>query len=183
MRRLLWLLPVVALFAGVGVTLFRSGPGTVGRPAPGFELPALDGPSISLSDLRDKPVVLNFWASWCDPCRDEAPELARSARELGAVATFLGVNILDGRAEALAYVDEFEIPYESVRDARGVVAKRYGVTGVPETVFIDARGDVAGRYVGAFTEGQLERLVRELIALEPGRTLDITGRGESRPVP
>jgi hypothetical protein len=97
--------------------------------------------------------------------------------------TFLGVNILDGRSEALAYIDEFKTPYPSVRDSRGIVAKRYLVTGAPETVFIDRRGNVVGKYIGAFESGQLEPLVRELIELRPGELLTIVGRGETRPVP
>lgn len=183
MRRLIWVLPLVAVFVATGIALFRSAPGDVGRPAPDFALPSLDGGTVELSRLRGKPVVLNFWASWCDPCRDEAPELARTARKLGRPVHFLGVNILDGREEALDYVGEFRVPYESARDARGVVAKRYKVTGVPETVFIDARGTIVGKYIGAFREGQLAELVRRLIALSPGDMLVITGRGETRPVP
>ena len=184
MRRLLWLVPVIAVLALGGLALFRSRPqAELGGPAPLFELPRLDADQrLALANLRGKPVVLNFWASWCAPCREEAPELARAARRLSGLATFVGINILDGREEALSYVTRYEVPYPSVRDARAVVAKRYGVTGAPETVFIDERGDVAGKFIGAFT-GQLEPLVRELAALAPGETLQITERGNAQPVP
>ena len=187
MRRALWLVPVVVVFALGGVALFRARPAAeLGRPAPLFELPDLARPGsrIALAGLRGRPVVLNFWASWCEPCREEAPELARVARRFEeAGVRFLGINILDGREEALAYVRRYGIPYPSVRDTRAVVAKRYGVTGAPETVFIDAEGNVVGRYIGAFRRGQLDELVRELIGLGPEETLRITGRGETRPVP
>lgn len=183
MRRWFWLVPVVAVLALGGLALFRARPqAELGGPAPRFELPLLEGGGrLSLDDLRGKPVVLNFWASWCAPCRDEAPELARVARKVRDV-TFVGMNILDGRDEALAYTRRYDVPYRSVRDVRAVIAKRFGVTGAPETVFIDARGDIVGTFIGAFT-GQLEGLVRDLAELVPGQHLRITDRGQAQPVP
>jgi cytochrome c biogenesis protein CcmG/thiol:disulfide interchange protein DsbE len=185
MRRLLWVAPVAILFVLGGVALFRARPDAEpGGPAPPFSLPTLADPDGALGpdDLRGRPAILNFWASWCDPCREEAPAFARAAREHDEVA-FLGVNILDGREEALEFVEEYGIPYPSVRDASGAIAKRYGVNGAPETVFLDPQGNVVGRYIGAFREGELESLVAELVELGPGEALEITGRGESRPVP
>jgi cytochrome c biogenesis protein CcmG/thiol:disulfide interchange protein DsbE len=167
-----------------GLALFRARPqAELGGPAPGFDLPGLEGRErVALADLRGRPVVLNFWASWCDPCKDEAPEFARVARKLGSGVRFIGVDMLDGREEARAFVKRYGIPYGAVRDARGVVAKRYGVTGVPETAFIDAGGRLVGHYIGAF-DGQLESTVRKLLALGAGETLHLTGQGETRPIP
>jgi cytochrome c biogenesis protein CcmG/thiol:disulfide interchange protein DsbE len=184
-RRMLWLVPVVAVFVVGGIGLFRARPNAeLGRPAPDITLPALDGDGdIHLAAFRGKPVVVNFWASWCEPCKDEAPEFARAARELGKNAHFLGVTMLDGKEPAEDFAKRYDIPYPSARDTRGVVAKRYGVTGVPETAFIDADGNLVGTYVGAFTGEQLERAVRDLIDLRPGELLKLTGRGETRPVP
>ena len=91
--------------------------------------------------------------------------------------------MLDGKRPAEDFVRRDGIPYPTARDTRGVVAKRYGVTGVPETVFIDADGNLVGRYIGAFTDEQLEDVVRDLIELRPGELLKLTGRGETRPVP
>jgi cytochrome c biogenesis protein CcmG, thiol:disulfide interchange protein DsbE len=185
LRRALWLVPVVALFVVGGIGLFRVRPNAqLGRTAPTFELPKLDGDgSIELEDLRGRPLVINFWASWCDPCKDEAPEFARTAKRYGDEVRFLGITMLDGKDSALAYVKRYGIGFESVRDTRGVVAKRFGVTGVPETAFIDARGRLVGTYIGAFTKGQLAGAVRDLVDLEPGELLHIAGRGETRPVP
>jgi cytochrome c biogenesis protein CcmG, thiol:disulfide interchange protein DsbE len=182
---MLWLVPVLAVFVVGGIGLFRARPqAELGRPAPAFGLPALDGDGdIALAGLRGKPVVLNFWASWCGPCKDEAPEFARTAKRHADDVHFLGVTMLDSVTPARAFVDTYGIGYPSVRDARGVVAKRYGVTGVPETAFIDAQGRLVGSYIGAFTKGQLERAVRDLLELEPGEVLKLTGRGETRPVP
>lgn len=184
MRRLLIVLPAAVLFALFGVALFRADPDAqLGGPAPAFSLPDVAQPdrSISLADYRGRPVVLNFWASWCDPCREEAPALAAVARRTRV--PFLGVNILDGREEALGYVDEFGVGYPSVRDATGGLADRYAVTGAPETFFVDADGRIVGRYIGAITRERLAELVDELAALPAGDSLRITGRGETRPVP
>lgn len=186
MRRILWLVPVVVVFALGGLALFRARPAAeLGRPAPLFELPDLMKPEsrIALGDFRGRPVVMNFWASWCAPCRAEAPELVRASRRFATRVNFVGVNILDGREEALEYVGRYKIEYPNVRDSRAITAKRYGVTGAPETVFLNKQGDVVGKYIGAFHRGQLEELLRELITLRPGETLRITGRGETRPVP
>jgi cytochrome c biogenesis protein CcmG/thiol:disulfide interchange protein DsbE len=183
---MLWLLPVVVVLGLGGIALFRARPEAELRgPAPEFNLPDLarDDARIALKSFRGRPLVVNFWASWCEPCRDEAPEIVRTARTYTKRVGFLGVNILDGREEALAYINEFEIRYPSVRDTRAVVAKRYEVTGAPETVFIDARGNVVGKYIGAFRRGELAKLVRELLELKPGEVLRISGRGETRPVP
>jgi cytochrome c biogenesis protein CcmG, thiol:disulfide interchange protein DsbE len=185
MRRMLWLVPIVAVFVVGGIGLFRARPAAeLGRAAPDITLPALDGDgNIRLAGFRGKPVVVNFWASWCEPCKDEAPEFARVADKLGEHAHFLGITMLDGKQPAEDFVRHYEIPYPSARDTRGVVAKRYGVTGVPETAFIDADGNLVGKYIGAFTNDQLERAVRDLIDLRPGALLQLTGRGETRPVP
>jgi cytochrome c biogenesis protein CcmG/thiol:disulfide interchange protein DsbE len=186
LKRLLLLVPVVVVFVVAGVFLFSASPARVGRPAPAFALPDLADPAktVHRSDFRGKPLVINFWASWCEPCRTEAPELVRVARKYGGSVQFLGMAMLDGRDAGLAYVAQYKIPYSSVSDARGLTAKaQYGVTGVPETVFVDARGIVVGHYIGAFTAGQLEPIVQRLASLQPGESLEITGHGETRPVP
>ncbi len=185
MRRALWLVPVIAVFVVGGIGLFRVRPqAALGSPAPAFELPSLnsDG-TLALRSFRGKPVVLNFWASWCEPCKDEAPEFARVSKKLGDDVQFLGVTMLDGRESALEFVKHYDIGYDSVRDTRGVIAKRYGVNGVPETVFIDERGRVVGIYIGAFRKGQLETAVLDLLELGSGELLRLTGRGQTRPVP
>ena len=182
MRRLLLVVPVVAVFLVAGVALFRTTTGQVGRPAAGFSLPDVANPSrtVTLASLRGKPVVINFWASWCDPCRAEAAEFVRTAKQYGTSVQFLGMALLDGRDAATAYMATYHVPYASVMDAHGDTSKDYGVTGVPETVFIDASGVIVGHYIGAFKDGQLGPVVQDLIA---GRSLTLTGRGETRPVP
>ncbi|HVE93234.1 MAG TPA: TlpA disulfide reductase family protein [Actinomycetota bacterium] len=185
MRRLLLVIPLVAGLVLVGVNLFRAVPQSgLGEPAPRFSLPDVSRPDRRLGpgSFSGRPVVVNFWASWCEPCREEAPELRRVSQSHPEVA-FLGVSILDGRREAQEYLKEFGITYPSVRDASGRTSKRFGVTGVPETAFLDSRGRLVGSYAGAFTEGQLDRLVTDLKTLAPGGLLEISGSGRSRPVP
>jgi len=184
-RRLLWLIPLIALFALAAIGLFRARPpAQLGKTAPAFSLPSLHDPnrSIAVRALRGRVLVMNFWASWCDPCKQEAPFLAAAAKAHPDIE-FLGVQILDGRNEGTRYEHRYGIPYESVRDARGSVAKTYGVTGVPETVFVDRRGNVVGKYIGALDRKTLAGILDDLVSLEPGHLLTIEGSGETRPVP
>lgn len=180
------MVPAAVALAALGYGLFTAQPGArAGGPAPQFSLEDLrrPGTSVALGSLRGRPVVLNFWASWCDPCRDEAAELGRVSDAHGDAVAFVGINILDGRDEALRYLDQFKIGYTNLRDPSGRVPKLFGVTGVPESVFITRDGRIAGKFVGAFTGGGLDGLVRDLISLPPGRVLRITGRGDTRDIP
>jgi cytochrome c biogenesis protein CcmG/thiol:disulfide interchange protein DsbE len=104
------------------------------------------------------------------------------AGETSDQVTFLGVNILDGINAGKLFVSDYELPYDSVRDDRGVTARAFKVSGAPETFFIDAEGRVVGRYIGALKPGQLGALVQQLITLPRGENLRITGRGDSRPL-
>jgi cytochrome c biogenesis protein CcmG, thiol:disulfide interchange protein DsbE len=138
--------------------------------APPFELELLDrgtpggtlGPAaadgrIALAELRGTPVVLNFWASWCPPCRDEAPRLERrwrAARRDGVL--FLGLDMQDLSGDARDFLDEFRISYPTIRDRGDDVAREWGVTGLPETFFVSARGRVVGHVIGAISSRQLD---------------------------
>jgi cytochrome c biogenesis protein CcmG/thiol:disulfide interchange protein DsbE len=121
----------------------------VGRPAPDFALPAVSGgPVVSLGDLRGKPVVLNFWATWCVPCYQEHPALTSAARSLGDDVQFLGVVYDDEEARVREFLRERGSTYPSLLDPGGRTAIAYGVYGVPETYFIDPAGRIAEKYVG-----------------------------------
>ena len=118
----------------------------VGEPAPDKELETLDGSATaSLADHRGSWVLLNFWASWCDPCRDEAPALEqfhRRNRDRGVVV--LGVNLDDARDDARAFVEEFGLTYPQLRDGDGRERRdAYGMTGFPESFLIDPEGRIA----------------------------------------
>ena len=126
-----------------------------GRPqAPGFTLPRLIGEgTLSLSSYRGKVVLLNFWASWCVPCKEETPLLQRSWRRWqGRGVVFIGVNAKDFRGDARSFTRRYGVTYPNVYDGKGSTLGRYGVTGFPETYFLDARGRVVRRIAGPVTE-------------------------------
>jgi cytochrome c biogenesis protein CcmG/thiol:disulfide interchange protein DsbE len=147
-----------------------------GRPtaAPGFSLevleqgtlpprlarsvgPALGRGRLSLADARGTPVVLNLWASWCTPCRGEAPRLERGWRAVGAKGVlFLGLDIQDVRGDAHAFAARYGLTYPSVRESGREVANEYGATGIPETYFIDSRGRVVAHARGPVDTEQLQ---------------------------
>ena len=123
-----------------------------------------------LRELRGHPVVVNLWASWCDPCRYELPFFQRQARERGAEVAFLGVNSGDSSADARKLSARFPMPYPSFEDPRQAVAGRYGAAGLPATAFYDERGKLALVHQGVFpTEAKLSAAIeRYALGGEPG---------------
>jgi cytochrome c biogenesis protein CcmG, thiol:disulfide interchange protein DsbE len=128
--------------------------GTLGRggtpAAPAFSLERLDRDGeLELASLRGKAVVLNFWASWCAPCREETPLLEDGwQRWRDKNVVFVGVNVKDFRGDARGFMRRFGMTYPTVYDGKGSTVGRYGVTGFPETYFVDARGRVVHRIAG-----------------------------------
>jgi thiol-disulfide isomerase/thioredoxin len=129
------------------------------REAPELEGEVLVPPPIRLAQLRGKPVVVNFWASWCAPCRKEAPQLARFANEMEPRAQLVGVNFQDAERDALAFVREFGWSFPNVRDPQGKLAARYGLVGLPTTYVLDRQGRLARTMTGAQTYEKLRRAV------------------------
>ena len=117
--------------------------------APAFSLPRIDGAGkLSLASLRGKVVVLNFWASDCVPCKQEQAELNKvAARWAGKGVVFLGMDEVEVRSYASSYLKHYKVPYESVADGDGSIAGRFGVTGTPETFFIDRHGRVVPPHI------------------------------------
>jgi cytochrome c biogenesis protein CcmG, thiol:disulfide interchange protein DsbE len=139
------------------------GPPTPGDPAPAFEAPLLGaGGELALEELRGKPVVLNFWASWCAPCEDEAPMLRRAHERYGDQIAFLGVNIKDAESDALAFVERYRLGYPSVRDERQEIFRDYGLTGQPETFFVDESGTIVEHVNGPLTGSDTRSLLDAL---------------------
>jgi cytochrome c biogenesis protein CcmG/thiol:disulfide interchange protein DsbE len=153
--------------------------GTVPKPvAAVVERAAVDG-RIALYELRGTAVVLNLWASWCDPCRSEAPVLERGWRAAGRDGVlFLGLDMQDVPEDAREFLRELGVTYPNVRDGSKEVASRYGATGLPETYFISRRGQVVAHVIGAIDDGQLRAGVR---AARVGRPQRLGAGGESRP--
>jgi cytochrome c biogenesis protein CcmG/thiol:disulfide interchange protein DsbE len=129
-----------------------------GRPASDFTFEAFDGRTVTLSELRGRPVVLNFYASWCLACRDEAAVLEEGWRTYGPRgAVFIGLAVRDEREDAIAFARRYGKTYLLGPDAHGRVGLDYGLFGVPETVFISPDGLVAGKVVGPVTREILAR--------------------------
>jgi cytochrome c biogenesis protein CcmG/thiol:disulfide interchange protein DsbE len=164
---------IVGLIALMGWGISSKAPATalsgvtrVQKPAPDFVLPLLDGGELALSELRGRPLVINFWASWCPPCREEALLLERSWQQHRDEVTFVGVDIQDSESAARAYLAEFHVTYPNGRDLDGRITIDYGVIGLPVTFFVNRAGIVERRWVGAVDDARLTSWIGELISGE-----------------
>ena len=189
---LLWGLSTAAPGTSIDETLARG----EAAPTPAFRLavlrrgnlgprlseqvaPALADGEVSVRELRGTPFVLNFWASWCVPCREEAPLLQRrweQARNEGVL--FVGLNMQDVREDARAFLDEFGLDFLNIRDEDNSVARRYEMTGIPETFFVTARGQIVSHVVGVVSRQQLDD---GIAAARRGRPRPAAAGGDQRP--
>ncbi len=141
----------------------------VGKPAPAFDLARLGAPGrVSLEGLKGTPVILNFWASWCVACREEAHVLEAAHQEYGAHVKVVGIAIQDTADQALAFARKFGKTYTLALDTpQGDAGLNFGLYGVPETFFIDKQGMILYKQVGAVTptviETQLKRLAPDVV--------------------
>ena len=164
---------ILAVFITAGVTFFslgllekstptsRSGQELVTKKAPSFTGVDLYGNSVSLDDYTEnKLVILNFWASWCPPCREETPGMERIwKKHQNNDVVLIGINIQDALEDAKSYVDEFEITFPIIRDIDGAISIDYGVTGLPVSFLLNSDGMIIDRKVGAISEVQLENWI------------------------
>lgn len=173
-HRLRWLaVPAVVAVFGLSVALakglhqpqFAPSP-LIGRATPAFTLQSLtNGPAVDSSRLGGQVVVVNFWASWCVPCRQEASTLERFARRnAGTGVELIGVLYSDTRANALDFRDEFGLTYPLVDDPDGATAIDFGVRGVPETFVIGSDGRIMARLIGAVGPTTLDDVVQRVLA-------------------
>jgi cytochrome c biogenesis protein CcmG/thiol:disulfide interchange protein DsbE len=132
--------------------------GRSGAPAPAFSLAALSPPgrTVSSSQLRGQDLVLNFWASWCFPCQQEMPMLQAAAQRLGGKVRFVGIDTNDTRSAALGFLGRVHVSYLILFDPNGQVAARYGLFGLPTTVFVSPSGKVLGRHSGQLDATSLQ---------------------------
>lgn len=156
----------------VGMTRVRAGEETlsdrpaapqVGQLAPDFTLTSLDGEQITLSELEGKPVVLNFWATWCPPCRVEIPILEAVSQSFEGEAIILGIDVQESPGTVEAFVERFGMTYPVVLDQDGYVTKAYQVRAFPTTYFIDSRGVVTEVFTGPLNEPLLRTRLIELL--------------------
>ncbi|MHB1006020.1 MAG: TlpA family protein disulfide reductase [Chloroflexota bacterium] len=164
---------VLALLTWFGWNIFVDRPTTSaaeptavrsGRIASDFTITLFSGESFRLSDQRGKVTVVNFWASWCPPCKEEAPTLERvwtNYRNKGVV--FIGVDVWDTEADAKAFMTRYGIDYPNGPDPSGAIPIEYGVTGLPETWVLDREGRLVRRWIGALNDRQLSSFIEEAL--------------------
>lgn len=133
------------------------------QPAPDFSVQIIGGKRVSLQNFRGKPLVVNFWASWCPSCREEMPALANVASRYGNRVRFLGIIFQDTEANAIAFEKQAKIPYKSALDPGGKAAAVYKISGVPETFVIDSKGRLRYSWIGAIDEKRLTDFVESVL--------------------
>ena len=150
----------------VSAANFRAVAKADGRLAPDFQLPLLDGSEeLSLATLRGHVVVLNFWASWCGPCRLEASALESTSKSYGSRGVqFIGVDERDDAAAASAFQDEFKISYPSLSDPAGALASDFTLIGLPTTFVMDADGRMLYRFTGFLDEATLTQALNDVLS-------------------
>ena len=148
---------VAVLFLGLGKDPQYIESTLIGRPAPSFALKAVGtGETIDLSRYRGKPVILNFWATWCHPCWDEHPVLTQSSQMLSSQVQFLGVVFQDDEGRIKDFLQQRGWAYPTLVDQAGKTAIAYGVGGVPETFFLDKNGTIVAKFAGPMSADDIQ---------------------------
>ena len=147
----------------LGLVKVNKGPRETG-PAPDFNLTSFDNRTVTLSQLRGQVVIVNFWASWCPPCREEAAYLEQTWQKYKSQGVvFIGVDWVDTQKEALAYIEEFNITYFNGQDIGTHIADAYRIKGVPETFFIAKDGTLRGVHIGPLQSPELDEKIEALL--------------------
>jgi peroxiredoxin len=154
--------PIMMLVSVLAAGLILAGCATTsqgtgaGSQAPDFQLPDLDGNVVSLSGLRGSPVLLNFWASWCGPCREEMPYIQQIHEEWsGRGLVVLTVNLGENADDVREFMEEFDLTFPALLDTETSLAETYNVGGIPTTYFIDKEGIIRERKIGAFPSAEV----------------------------
>ena len=148
---------VAVLFLGLGKDPQYIESPLIGHPAPAFALKAVgSSETIDLSRYRGKPVVLNFWATWCHPCWDEHPVLTQTSQVLGGQVQFLGVVFQDDEGRIKDFLQQRGWAYPTLVDQAGKTAIAYGVGGVPETFFLDKNGTIVAKFAGPMSADDIQ---------------------------
>lgn len=170
--RLVALIVGVIVVALIGLMIWGIGKraaGTVGsvpvttRPAPAFTVPLFEGGQFSLASTQGKPVLINFWASWCIPCEEEAAVLEQASRVYGDRVAFIGIDVQDTEPAAREFLRRFGVTYPNGRDLSGTIAVEYGMSGVPETYFVDRSGMLVRKWQGPLDEARLRGFLDDLL--------------------
>ena len=159
-------LALVALF-GVSLQMTAEGQRRSGA-APDFTFTQFDGKQYKLSDLRCKIVVVNLWASWCEPCKDEAPVLEKAWRDYkDRGVMFLGVDYVDTEGPAKEFIQRYNITYPNGPDLGSTIYRLFRARGVPETYIINQRGEIARAFIGPVKDSELRSTLDTLLKAAP----------------
>ncbi len=134
----------------------------IGHPAPDFTLTTLAGETFTLSALRGRPVVVNFWATWCPPCRAEMPELQATSQRLSGQVAIVGVDQMEPASLVRDFASSLGLSFAIPLDANGAISRLYRVRSLPTTFFIDRAGVIRQIQVGPLTEATLVQLLRTI---------------------
>jgi cytochrome c biogenesis protein CcmG/thiol:disulfide interchange protein DsbE len=148
----------------------------LGRPAASFSVPLFDGGRFSLDEHRGKVVIVTFWASWCLPCREEAPMLEAAWRTHRERSVVVGINVQDAEPAARRFIEEFGLTFPNGPDAGGRITIDYGVYGIPELFVVGRDGQITYKHVGAVSDGTLARRIDEALR---GMPTSGVGQGDS----
>ena len=149
-------LAVVAVVGLIGFEVLSAGSSDKAKPAPPLPSAVLQAPKATLAGLRGKPALINFWASWCDPCRKEAPELERFERSLHGAARLVGVDYTDQADSARGFIRQYGWTFPVLSDPNGTYGARYEFSGLPTTFVLDSRGRIVQTLRGPQTLADLQ---------------------------
>ncbi|MEO0224060.1 MAG: TlpA disulfide reductase family protein [candidate division WOR-3 bacterium] len=134
------------------------------RKAVNFKLPKIDNlkDSLSLSDFKGKIIILNFWASWCEPCKEEANELNKIYTNFKDSVILIGINIWDRRENALEFIKNYNLKFLNLYSKDNPISVDYGITGVPETIIIDKEGNIIYHFKGPINEKIINEIIKNM---------------------
>lgn len=135
---------------------------TPGQPAPNFRMVLDDGNSLTLADLQGNPILINFWATWCGPCRIEMPDIVRHHNADDDLIV-IAVNVQEDLADITPFAEDFQMNMPIVRDVEGELRRRYDLLGMPTSIFIDRDGNVSAVWPGILTPSQIREFLAEIL--------------------
>jgi peroxiredoxin len=135
---------------------------TMNAPAPNFELKNISDEVVSFDEYRGKPVLLNFWATWCAPCRIEMPVFQDSFDEYGGDLSVIAINNAESKEDVQDFVDEFGLTFDFLLDPDAEIQEIYQINGYPTTFIIDSDGVIRVRHIGLISDDQLERYLTKI---------------------
>jgi len=135
---------------------------TMNAPAPNFELMNISDEVISFDEYLGKPILLNFWATWCAPCRIEMPVIQNSFDEYDGELSVIAINNAESKEDVRAFVDEFGLTFDILLDHEAEIQRLYQINGYPTTFIIDSDGVIRVRHIGLITDDQLDRYISEI---------------------